>query len=128
MPQPLGVTTSVVPSGEACVARRHVSNTPLQSLTLLNDVMFMEAALALAKVTAVQSGSMEEKVRGLFLRPATAEETASIAVFFASQEARVKSGTLDAAKVTSDGHDATLAAWTLAVRASLNTDEFVSKH
>ncbi|MEM9366762.1 MAG: PSD1 and planctomycete cytochrome C domain-containing protein [Planctomycetota bacterium] len=31
-------------SGEACVARRDRSNTPLQALTLLNDPMFMEIA------------------------------------------------------------------------------------
>ncbi|MCE9518102.1 MAG: DUF1553 domain-containing protein, partial [Verrucomicrobia bacterium] len=37
------------PSGEACVARRDLSNTPLQSLTLLNDEAFVEAAQALAQ-------------------------------------------------------------------------------
>ncbi len=35
------------PSGEVCVARRDVSNTPLQALTLLNDPAFTEAAQAL---------------------------------------------------------------------------------
>src|SRR5262249_15914160 len=35
-------TTFDGPSGEACVARRDVSNTPLQALTLLNDVVFTE--------------------------------------------------------------------------------------
>src|SRR4029450_12577770 len=37
------------PTGEACIVRRDVSNTPLQALTLLNDVVFIESAQALGK-------------------------------------------------------------------------------
>ena len=36
-------TTFDAPSGEVCVARREVSNSPLQALTVLNDVVFEEA-------------------------------------------------------------------------------------
>jgi hypothetical protein len=39
------------PSGEACVARRSESNSPLQALTLLNDPMIAELTLLLAKNT-----------------------------------------------------------------------------
>ena len=45
-------TTFDGPSGEACVARREVSNTPLQALTLLNDAVFVEAAQALGRQTS----------------------------------------------------------------------------
>ncbi|MFN3189926.1 MAG: PSD1 and planctomycete cytochrome C domain-containing protein [Aureliella sp.] len=37
------------PSGEACVARRDRSNSPLQALTILNDSMFIEFAQAAAQ-------------------------------------------------------------------------------
>lgn len=37
-------TTFDATSGEACVAERDVSNTPLQALTLMNDPMFIEIA------------------------------------------------------------------------------------
>src|SRR5690606_36122867 len=48
------------PSGEACVARREVSNTPLQALTLLNDEVFIEAAQALGRQAAALEGGPEE--------------------------------------------------------------------
>ena len=124
-------TTFDAPTGEACIARRDVSNTPLQSLTLLNDVMFMEAAQALAKTTAAQPGTTEEKLRAvilrLFSRPAADDEIAPLAAFLAAQQQRLTKGELDAVKTGGAGADASRAAWTLTIRALLNTDEFVTK-
>jgi len=45
------ITTFDGLSGEQCVAQRSRSNTPLQALTLLNDVMFIEMAHAAGKHT-----------------------------------------------------------------------------
>ena len=42
------------PTGEACLARRDVSNTPLQALALLNDVVFLDASRALGHTLAAQ--------------------------------------------------------------------------
>ncbi len=126
-------TTFDAPTGEACVARRDVSNTPLQSLTLLNDIMFMEAAKALAKtVSAAQPGTVEEKLRPLLLRifsrPAADDEVATLSAFFTAQQQRFTKGELDPAKTAGEGGDAARAAWTLTIRALLNTDEFVTKN
>jgi phosphoenolpyruvate carboxylase len=44
-------TTFDAPSGEACVPRRELSNTPLQALTLLNDQAFLDAAQALSEAS-----------------------------------------------------------------------------
>ena len=88
------------PSGEACVARREVSNTPLQALTLLNDVAFVEAAQTFGKQLASATGTTEEKVASAVATLSGAapdrRRTASVAQFFEAQRKRLtdKSGEL----------------------------------
>ncbi len=126
------------PSGEACVARREVSNTPLQALTLLNDQVFLEAAQALGKSVASHPGTVEQKADHLFRlilsRPPQDEERHLLIQFHAAQLGRLESKTLDAGKILgaapSDVSQEELwqrAGWTLAARSLLNLDEAVSK-
>ena len=78
------VTTFDGPSGEACIAKRNRSNTPLQALTLLNDPMFIDLAQASGRnIIAVKDASDQQRVVLLFRRlltrlPDEAELTASI--------------------------------------------------
>lgn len=83
------------PSGEACVARREISNTPLQALAVMNDTVFWEAAQALGAMFAAKPGTVEERLDGLFrrclIRPPRAEESRLLAEFHATQHARFMS-------------------------------------
>ncbi len=121
------------PSGEACVARRDVSNTPLQALTLLNDTVMLEAAQALGRQFTVQPGSVESRVETLFrrclTRPPSAEERAQLVKFFETQRTRFTAGELKAAAFagTGDGDANERAAWTALARALLNLDEMIAK-
>jgi hypothetical protein len=126
-------TTFDAPSGEVCVARREVSNTPLQALTLLNDPVFEEVARALGQSIASMSGSVEERVDALFRRCQSRipdrDERSRISQFFQSQKRRFDLGELDAAKIAGPGTgDASeRAAWTVLARVLLNLDEAVTK-
>ncbi len=121
------------PTGEACVARREVSNTPLQALTLLNDVMMMEMAQALGKQVANQPGDIPSKATSLFrrclTRPPTAEEQAMLIDFYQKQTQRFTAKELDPAKITAtkDPSNPELAAWVTVARAVLNLDEAITK-
>ena len=69
------------PSREFCTVRRVRSNTPLQSLDLLNSPVFFEAAEGLAKRMKTEGGpDLESQLeRGLFiatLAPAREEQIA----------------------------------------------------
>ena len=59
-------TTFDASSGESCLARRDVSNTPLQALTLMNDPMFVEIAEAFGKRMIEFAGSDEAKIEAGF--------------------------------------------------------------
>jgi hypothetical protein len=126
-------TTFDAPSGEVCVARREVSNTPLQALTLLNDPVFQEAAQALGQLMAARGGSVEGRVDTLFRRCLTRapdrDELAQLAQFFQSQKRRFELKQLDAAKIAGPGttEASERAAWTVLARVILNLDEAVTK-
>jgi hypothetical protein len=109
------------PTGEACIARRDVSNTPLQALTLLNDVVFNEAAQALGKNLAERKSSDAEKFgdafRRIVCRIPSDDERATLLRFFTTQRER-----LAEAKPSAEA-----AAWTALVRALYSLDEVVTK-
>jgi len=145
------------PSGEACLARREVSNTPLQALTLLNDPVFIEAAQALGKRLAADPAGDGPKLDHLFTRCVSRHPTASerdaLLAFHVANAQRIERGELDAAKIAG-GDDQNLparaasmlparaasilparaasilparAAWTLTARAIMNLDETITK-
>ncbi len=131
-------TTFDAPSGEVCVARREVSNTPLQALTLLNDPAFTEAAQALGRMMTARKGSVVERVDYLFrrclTRPPSTEETAQLVRFFETQKDRCERKELDAAKIAglTDRRDVgptvnERAAWTALARILFNLDEAIVK-
>jgi len=133
------------PSGESCVARRDVSNTALQALTLLNDPMFLEAAQALGRLTSMQPGSDEDRVRFTFRRIATRApselEVERLLAFVSKQRERAANSELDAAalgagaaKQAGDQKPAAatasveVAVWTSLARALIGLDEALTRN
>jgi hypothetical protein len=98
------------PNREFCVVRRIRTNTPLQSLDLLNSPVFMEAAAGLAKRMTEPGRSLDEQfARGIALatlRPARADEAA----------------------VLKRLHDRTGGSMKLVANAILNLDEVLTKN
>jgi hypothetical protein len=120
------------PTGEACVARREVSNTPLQSLVLLNDEVFFETAQALGKKTAAHPGTPEEKVVYAFqrclTRPPTPDEVKKLTAFHAAQLDRIAKGELKAAELMPKDATPEETAWMTVARILLNLDETITKN
>ncbi len=102
------------PSGEACVARRESSTTPLQALTLLNDITVLEAARSLGAQLAIMP--TRERVESMFMRTLCRPPKLSeaIAVDLIQEES------------TSAGNSLA-STWTMLARALMNTDEMVTK-
>ena len=124
-------TTFDAPTGEACIVRRDRSNTPLQALSLLNDITIMEAAKAFGKKLAARPGTPEDHLtfayQSCFSRLPGAGETAPLLAFYEKQLATFTAAPEAARQLAGPDATASTAAWTLLVRALLNMDEFVTK-
>ena len=128
------------PNREECTAERPRSNTPLQSLVLLNDPTYIEAARSFAELILRQSGEVSDKLRFTFeralSRPPTAQELEVLVGLYTSHLEQFQ-GSVDSAKallgvgsrpVAQDLDAAQLAAWTSVARAVMNLHEFISRY
>lgn len=127
------------PTREFCVAQRANTSTPLQSLVLMNDPVFVEAARAFAQRILREGGSddaarLRHAWRLALARPPTEKELGILAKTLEAQlstygqdkpaaAALVKVG--DLAK-PADLDDGQLAAWTVVGNVLLNLNETIS--
>ena len=121
------------PSGEACVARRDVSNSPLQALTLLNDTVFMEAAQSLGKLAVTSGGTDESRATLLFRRCLTRQperdELAQLVAFASKQRKRLGDHPTEAHDLAGEEKQAVdRATWTAVARVLLNLDETITRN
>ena len=127
------VTTFDGPSGDSCLARRDVSNSALQALTLMNDPMFVEVARALGAAALSGPGDdaarLDDLGRRVLSRPFAAGEREALLGFLRVQRERLAAGELDATKLGGEGGGDPVdrAAWMLVARAVMNLDETVVK-
>ncbi len=132
------------PNGDLPCARRTRSNTPLAALTGLNEILFVEAARALA-LRVLREGGADDAQRADYAmllctsrHPSEAERDEVLALL-KSRRQRVAEGWLNPRDITT-GDPMTLpellpgttpqdaAAWTLVARVLLNLDETISKN
>jgi hypothetical protein len=126
------------PSREVCIAKRDVTSTPLQSLVLLNDPQFVEAARVLAarelsRFRREPAAGIRGVFRALVGRWPDATEAGILARLFDEQRQLFAADdgaarqVLDVGESTSDPSlpRADLAAMTSVASAIMNLDEFV---
>ena len=128
------------PNREICTVKRSRTNTPLQALSLLNEVTFVEAARRLAERILIEGGeTAEERLEFGFklatARKPSADELRILGDGLKADLARftTKSPNADSllafgdAESSSQIDKAELAAWTLTANVLLNLDEVVTR-
>ncbi|MCA9062814.1 MAG: DUF1553 domain-containing protein, partial [Planctomycetaceae bacterium] len=129
------------PNREECTADRARSNTPLQSLVLLNDPTYVEAARAFAeRVLALPDASTEQRLDYAFrlavARPVRPEESAVLQQLLEQATAEYQADAQKAAELLGIGEapapdqmdNVSLAAWTTVTRAILNLHETITRY
>ena len=129
------------PSREECAVERPRSNTPLASLVLLNDPIYVEAARRLAE-RILEDGPPEtagriaygyrqalgREPRGQELEVLTALKQEYLSQFRDDPDAASELVAVGTAPVTADLDTAELAAWTGLVRVIFNSHEFITRY
>jgi len=122
----------------ACRVKRPRSNTPLQALTLMNDPVYVEASLALARRVLVErpKDETDDQLRYAFrlavAREPAAEELAVLRKLWneqlqaAGDEQAVKK-LIGSLEVPAGVKPAEFAAWYAVATALLNLDETITK-
>ena len=138
------LATFDAPSGEACIATRSRSNSPLQALTLLNDVMLMDLAHKAGQQLAdehADENRVHQKAVDLFRRvlvrePTDAEATDIVSFFKArrsefvqnpKQAAELLNTPLEQTNQQAVSKSANVAAWTATARAIFGLDETLNR-
>ncbi|MCB9923979.1 MAG: DUF1553 domain-containing protein [Planctomycetaceae bacterium] len=124
---------------ESCRVLPQRTNTPLQALTLMNDVTFVEAARVIAQQAIAGSPSPEERLAHIFRavvsREPTEREAAVLGQGLADHLAHFQSDPVAAERLVTVGEypyplsqeHAELAAYTTIASMVLNLDEAVTK-
>ena len=129
------------PAREECAAERAVSNTPLQSLVLLNDPSYVEAARAFAARIMTEGGRgaarrVEFAFREAFARPPKPAERDVVLGLLERRRRQFAADPEGAAKLLATGisrrpsgvSTTELAAWTSVARALYNKHEFLMRY
>ena len=129
------------PAREECTAQRPRSNTPLQSLVLLNDPTYVEAARSLAsKVMSGDEGEFDARLQSMYRRAlqreANDDELKALELLYRANLKEFGEETGKAKKLTAVGASkveekldaAELAAWTMVARAILNLHETITRY
>lgn len=128
------------PNREVCLARRARTNTPLQSLVLMNDPTYIEAARFLAQ-QMIRSGGADAVRRiqhGMLRCVAREADSSEVAIFervladalnrFSSDEkAATDFNAIGVSRADAEIAPGELAAWTVVASMMLNLDETISK-
>lgn len=129
------------PTRETCVISRSRTNTPLQSLVLLNDVAYVEAARGLAERVLRHcgpdtTGQVRQGFRVATCRAPTDSELNLLVRLYEEQLAEYRKRPEDVSRVLAAGErpfdssldPSQLAAWTILAGVILNLDETVTQH
>ena len=124
---------------EVCTVKRSRSNTPMQALSLLNEVTFVEAARKLAEQSLRQPGDNDAKLAWTFRKVVRRDATAAeLAVLRKGLDKRLATYAADAtlapkllatglSPAAADLDRNQLAAWTAMSNILLNLDETVTR-
>lgn len=127
------------PSREVCTVKRSRTNTPLQALSLLNEITYVEAARKMAERMLAAGTTVNERLAFGFKlatsRSATAAELQVLSAGLSSDLAHLQRDTDAAKKLITFGDSKAsanldpveLAAYTLTANILLNLDEVVTR-